>query len=119
MILACLSTDIYHDKVSSAWIFASYGVFTISELFLSPIGLSLVSKVAPRRLTSLMMGGWFLTTSIGGKISGILAGFWDNFDNKAIFFTISAAAAIIAGVALFPLVKKLSKVVDEATAADD
>ncbi|HZG23577.1 MAG TPA: peptide MFS transporter [Chitinophagaceae bacterium] len=119
MILACLSTDIYHDKVSSAWIFASYGVFTISELFLSPIGLSLVSKVAPRRLTSLMMGGWFLTTSIGGKISGILAGFWDNFDNKAIFFTISAAAAIIAGVALFPLVKKLSKVVDEATAAND
>jgi POT family proton-dependent oligopeptide transporter len=66
-----------------------------------------------------MMGGWFLTTSIGGKISGILAGFWDNFDNKAIFFTISAAAAIIAGVALFPLVKKLSKVVDEATAAND
>jgi POT family proton-dependent oligopeptide transporter len=119
MIFACLSTDIYHDKVSSAWIFASYGVFTVSELFLSPIGLSLVSKVAPRRLTSLMMGGWFLTTSIGGKISGILAGFWDNFDNKAIFFTISAAAALIAGFALFPLVKKLSKVVEEATAAND
>lgn len=119
MILACLSTNIYENKVSSAWIFASYGVFTISELFLSPIGLSLVSKVSPRRLTSLMMGGWLLTTSLGGKISGILAGFWDQFDNKAVFFAISAIAALIAGIAIFPLTKKLSKVVDEATAADE
>ena len=47
---------------------------------LAPIGLSLVSKVAPKRITSLMMGGWFLTTSLGGKISGILAGFWDEFE---------------------------------------
>src|SRR3982751_816853 len=42
MIVACMSTNIYTNKVSSGWIFASYGIFTISELFLSPIGLSLV-----------------------------------------------------------------------------
>jgi len=116
MVIACLSTDIYQNKVSTAWIFASYGVFTISELFMSPVGLSLVSKVAPRRFTALMMGGWFITTSLGGKISGILAGFWDQFDNKAIFFGISVVAAIVAGILIFPLTKKLAKVVDEATA---
>jgi len=116
MVIACLSTDIYQNKVSTAWIFASYGVFTISELFMSPVGLSLVSKVAPRRFTALMMGGWFITTSLGGKISGILAGFWDQFDNKAIFFGISVVAAIVAGLLIFPLTKKLAKVVDEATA---
>jgi POT family proton-dependent oligopeptide transporter len=119
MIGACLVTNIYHDKVSSLWIFSSYGVFTISELFMSPVGLSLVSKVAPKRLTALMMGGWFLTTSLGGKISGILAGFWDHFDNKAVFFGISFVAALIAGIALFPLAKKLNKVVVEASASDD
>ncbi len=119
MIFACLSTDVYHDKVSSGWLVASYGVFTVSELFLSPIGLSLVSKVAPKRLTSLMMGGWFLTTSIGGKISGMLAGFWDHFDNKAMFFAISTTAAIVAGLAILPLTKRLAKVVDEANASDD
>jgi POT family proton-dependent oligopeptide transporter len=119
MVAACLSTNIYENKVSSAWIFMSYGVFTVSELFMSPVGLSLVSKVAPRRLTALMMGGWFLTTSLGGKISGILAGFWDQFDNKALFFTISAVAAIIAGLALFPLTKKLAKVVQEAESLND
>ncbi|MEP7317767.1 MAG: MFS transporter, partial [Panacibacter sp.] len=119
MVFACLSTDIYHDKVSSAWIFASYGVFTISELFMSPVGLSLVSKVAPRRFTALMMGGWFLTTSLGGKISGILAGFWDKFDDKAVFFGISVIAAMIAGLLLFPLTKRLNKVVVEASAMSD
>jgi proton-dependent oligopeptide transporter, POT family len=119
MVLACFSTDIYHNKVSSGWIFASYGVFTISELFMSPVGLSLVSKVSPKRFTALMMGGWFITTSLGGKISGILAGFWDKFDNKAVFFGISFVAAIIAGILIFPLCKKLNEVVVKATASED
>ena len=66
-----------------------------------------------------MMGGWFITTSLGGKISGILAGFWDQFDNKAVFFAISAIAAIVAGFLIFPLTKKLTKVVEEATAMDE
>lgn len=119
MVVACLSTDIYINKVSSWWIFSSYGVFTISELFVSPVGLSLTSKVAPRRTTALMMGGWFITTSLGGKISGILAGFWDKFDNKAVFFSISAVAAIVACFLLLPLTKKLNEVVVEAAASDD
>ena len=119
MVVAGLSTNLYHNKVSSAWIFASYGVFTVSELFMSPVGLSLVSKVAPRRFTALMMGGWFITTSLGGKIAGIMTGFWDKFDNKAVFFSITAIAAIVAGIALFPLTKKLNEVVVKATASDD
>ncbi|MBS1973648.1 MAG: MFS transporter, partial [Bacteroidetes bacterium] len=119
MVIACLSTNIYTNKVSSWWIISSYGVFTISELFVSPVGLSLTSKVAPRRLTALMMGGWFITTSLGGKISGILAGFWDKFDNKAVFFSISAVAAIVACFLLLPLTKRLNTVVEAAAAADD
>lgn len=119
MIGACLSTNIYVSKVSSWWIVSSYGVFTISELFVSPVGLSLTSKVAPRRLTALMMGGWFITTSLGAKISGILAGFWDKFDNKAVFFAISAIAAVIAFFLLLPLTKRLNKVVVEAAALDE
>lgn len=119
MVIACLSTNIYLNKVSSWWIFSSYGVFTISELFVSPVGLSLTSKVAPRRLTALMMGGWFITTSLGGKISGILAGFWDKFDNKAVFFAISAIATVDACFLLLPLTKRLNSVVEEAASSDD
>ena len=119
MVMAALSVNIYQHKVSSGWIVTTYGVFTISELFVSPVGLSLVSKVAPRRFTALMMGGWFITTSLGAKIAGIMAGFWDHFDSKALFFGISAAAAIIAGLLLFPLTNKLNKVVEDATASND
>jgi POT family proton-dependent oligopeptide transporter len=119
MVIAAISTNIYQHKVSSAWIFGSYGIFTISELFVSPVGLSLVSKVAPRRFTALMMGGWFITTSLGAKIAGIMAGFWDHFDSKALFFGISAVAALVAGLLLFPLTNKLNKVVVAATASED
>jgi len=119
MVLAALSVNIYEHKVSSAWIVGSYGVFTISELFVSPVGLSLVSKVAPRRFTALMMGGWFITTSLGGKIAGMMTGFWDYFDSKALFFGISAVAALVAGFLLFPLTNKLNEVVVKATATDD
>ena len=53
------------------------------------------------------MGGWFITTSLGGKISGILAGFWDKFDNKAVFFGISVIAAVSCQALTFPVSKTL------------
>ena len=73
------------EKVSVWWLVANYGVITIGELFLSPMGLSVVSKLSPTNITSLMMGGWFLATSIGNKLSGVLASLWDTYDNKARF----------------------------------
>ena len=115
MVVACLSTNIYIDKVSSWWIFTSYGVFTISELFVSPVGLSLTSKVAPRRFTSLMMGGWFLSTSIGGKIAGVMTSFWDDFTDKKIFFLILVVAAFIGGILIFSRLKSLNGIVKDKT----
>jgi len=94
-------------------------VFTISELFVSPIGLSLVSKVAPRRVVGLMMGGWFLTTSIGGKVAGVMASKWDKFDSKAAFFAVGAVPAILVGLALLPLAKRLAGVIEEANHSND
>ncbi len=74
--------SIYTHKASPFWLFLTYGVFTVSEVCLSPIGLSFVSKLAPPRLTALMMGGWFLSTSIGGKVAGVMASFWDKMPDK-------------------------------------
>ena len=62
------------EKVSALWIISMYGVLTFGELCLSPMGLSLVSKLAPRRVTALLMGGWFMATAIGNKLSGVLSG---------------------------------------------
>ena len=116
MVFAIMSVpSIYTHKTGAYWLFLTYGVFTISELFLSPIGLSLVSKLAPARTTALMMGGWFLSTSLGGKAAGIMASFWDNFTDKSIFFLILTGAAFIGGVLIFSRIKSLNAIVKAKT----
>jgi POT family proton-dependent oligopeptide transporter len=96
-------------KSSPWWFVSSYAVITIGELFLSPMGLSLVSKLSPARLTSLMMGGWFLATSIGNKLSGVLSSLWDTYDDKANFFWVNTLLLGLAALILFTMLKNLNK----------
>jgi proton-dependent oligopeptide transporter, POT family len=114
MVWAIMSVpSVYTHKASPIWLWLTYFIFTISEIFLSPIGLSLVSKLAPARLTALMMGGWFLSTSIGGKIAGVMTTFWDSFTDKKMFFLILVVAAFIGGVVIFARIKSLNQVVKD------
>ncbi len=116
MIFAIMSVpSIYGFKAAPAWLWGTYFAFTISEIFLSPIGLSLVSKLAPARLTALMMGGWFLSTSIGGKIAGVMTSFWDDFTDKKMFFLILVVAAFIGGILIYSRLKSLNQVVKDKT----
>jgi len=116
MVFAVMSVpSVYQYKTSPAWLWGTYGVFTVSEIFLSPIGLSLVSKLAPPRLTALMMGGWFLSTSLGGKIAGVMTSFWDDFTDKKIFFGVLFIAAFIGGVFIYARLKSLNQIVKEKT----
>ncbi len=101
------------EKSSAWWIIATYGVITAGELFLSPMGLSMVSKMAPRHITGLMMGGWQLATSLGNKLSGVLATMWDKYDNKANFFLVNFVLLIISAIALFAMLKWLNRVFKE------
>jgi POT family proton-dependent oligopeptide transporter len=102
-------------KTSAWWFISSYGVITIGELFLSPMGLSLVSKLSPPRLTALMMGGWFLATSIGNKLSGVLSSLWDGYENKANFFYVNALLLGLAALMMFAMLKWLNKIFKEYT----
>jgi POT family proton-dependent oligopeptide transporter len=101
------------EKVSVWWLVANYGVITIGELFLSPMGLSIVSKLSPKNITALMMGGWFLATSIGNKLSGVLASMWDKYDDKANFFWVNFGLLLFATLLMFALVKRLNKVMKD------
>lgn len=113
MIAAVSYTDNGIHKASAWWLIGSYGVVTVGELLLSPMGLSMVSKLSPVRLTALMMGGWSLATSIGNKLSGVLAKNWDKFDNKAHYFWLNFALLMVATVIMFVLLKRLNKVFKE------
>ena len=82
---------------------------------ISPIGLSMVSKLAPVRLTALMMGAWFLINSMGGKISGMMASFWDKFDDKGDYFLILFGLALVSAAIMICMIKWLAAVVREKT----
>jgi POT family proton-dependent oligopeptide transporter len=93
MVFAIMSVpSIYTHKASAIWLWLTYFIFTISEIFLSPMGLSLVSKLSPPRLTALMMGGWFLS--------------------------ILVVAAFIGGILIYSRIKSLNKIVKDKTGFD-
>ncbi|MGV9013565.1 MAG: peptide MFS transporter [Flavobacteriales bacterium] len=113
MVGAVMATNNLESKASSWWLIASYGVITVGELCLSPMGLSLVSKLSPPRITALMMGGFFLSTSVGNKLSGMLSGLWEGFEDKSWFFMMNFALALAAALMLFMMLRWLKAVMRE------
>ena len=113
MVTAAVMTHNGEVKGSMLWLVGTYFVVTIGELCLSPMGLSMVSKMAPRHITGLMMGGWQLATSIGNKLSGVLASMWDKYDDKATFFWVNFALLSLAALALFAMLRWLNQIFRE------
>ena len=112
-----------HDeqgKVSMVWLFLGYGLYSLGELLISAIGLSMVSKLIPGRLGGFAQAIWFVTTAIGQKIGGILAGFatvdeakvTSNLDILHGYQTLFAYVGVIAcalAILFFFFVKPLTK----------
>jgi POT family proton-dependent oligopeptide transporter len=97
----------YLFRVSAAWLIIAYAVVTLGELMLSPMGLSLVSKVAPVRMRGLLMGGWFVATAIGNKLT-MIGIYWDRWLQSS-FFAILGSCALVMAVVLFLLLKPLKR----------
>jgi POT family proton-dependent oligopeptide transporter len=100
LVMALAAWHAGAGKASWLWLFAFFVIITIGELYLSPVGLSLVTKVAPIRILSMMMGVWLATSFIGGFLAGWLGSFWSRMD-KPEFFLMIAAIAACAGAAIF------------------
>jgi POT family proton-dependent oligopeptide transporter len=97
----------YLFQVSPFWLLLAYAIISLGELMLSPMGLSLVSKVAPIKMRGLMMGGWFVATAIGNKLTmiGIYWSIW----YQSSFFIVLGAMAVFMSIVLFLLLKPLKK----------
>ena len=115
MIFAVMASNNGAVKASAGWLFGTYAVITIGELCLSPMGLSLVSKLSPPRITALMMGGWFLSTSIGNKLSGVLSGMWGVYENKAFFFLTNTLLVAVSVILIFIMLPWLNRVMKQHT----
>lgn len=104
-----------HNKIPFWTLFMVYVIQSVGELCLSPIGLSMVTKLAPTRLVGLGMGGWFLSTGIGNNLSGIFASFVSGEKGMSVTsalqgYTMGFYSLMAGGILLFlvaPLISKL------------
>lgn len=97
-----------HGRVSLLWLVASYLVITIAELLLSPMGLSMVTKLSPRRLAGMLMGTWFFSTAVGGLGAGKLgAWFWSSLPHSQ-FFGLFVAMALLATVLMITQYRRIA-----------
>jgi POT family proton-dependent oligopeptide transporter len=95
-------------KVSPLWLTVVYLLHTCGELFLSPVGLSAMSKLAPVRIGGLIMGVWFLASAVGNYIGGRLAGFYESMTPPSLFGAV-AAFGLGAGLLLLLVARPLGK----------
>ncbi len=96
------------SRVLPYWLMSSYLILTIAELFLSPMGLSFVSKVAPARFQGLMQGGWLLATAVGNKFLFIGSDFWGKLDLWQLWL-IFVVCCILSAAFIFSILKRLEK----------
>lgn len=104
-----LADGVDPDRVSAYWLIATYFSLTIAELFLSPMGISFVSKVAPPRFKGLMQGGWLCATALGNQLLVIGTILWGKAEvwQVWVFFTV---CCVLSGSIIFMLMKRLEKV---------
>jgi POT family proton-dependent oligopeptide transporter len=100
-------------QASPWWLVLTYLFHTLGELTLSPVGLSATTKLAPARVSSLMMGVWFLGASVGNFIAGSIAGFYDTLALPS-FMGLVAAISIIAGIGFFFLAGPMTRMMAKA-----
>lgn len=100
-------------RVNVGWLISTYAVITMAELCLSPMGLSLVSKLAPPRMRGTLMGGWFAAAALGGYLAGSIGGLWDRMAHST-FFMIVALASLVTFALLLLVIKRLRGTIVEA-----
>jgi proton-dependent oligopeptide transporter, POT family len=93
---------------SPYWLIGTYFTLTIAELFLSPIGISFVSKVAPPQHKGLAQGGWFGATAIGNMMAGFIGPFWDKWEIWQ-FFMLLVGLTILSAIFIFSILKRLER----------
>lgn len=95
-------------KGSVLWPFFCTLFLTVGELYLSPIGLSLVTKVSPARIVSMMMGMWFISSFLGNYLSGSIGTMYDDM-SKVSFFLMLAAIGVVTGLAMWAFNRPLKR----------
>ncbi len=112
LFLAPLSIAEGGHKAAAMWLVAIYFVQTVGELLVSPVGLSVTTKMAPVKYASQMMGVWFLAVTAGDATTGLLSIAGVNLDKMGIV-GLEATLAVVAGIAVWMYRKKVKELMGD------
>ena len=101
------------SRVMPYWLISSYLTLTIAELFLSPMGLSFVSKVAPVRFQGVMQGGWLLATAVGNKLLFVGSTLWSKIELWQLWL-VFVVCSLLAAVFIFSILKRSERATGDA-----
>lgn len=111
LVLMYITTGLAPDqKVSFLWLIGCTFIYTLGEMYLSPIGLSLVTKVAPAKYITMLMGMWFLSSFFGNYLSGYIGTYYEKMSLPS-FFLLLTVLGVVAGLVIFAMQKPLKKAV--------
>ncbi len=104
MVLAALASGPGGARVSSLWVLAYFVLLTLGELFVIPVGLTLVESLAPVRFASMAMGGWYIAKFLGSLLAGFMGVYWQVIPPWA-FFGVGLGSTTLAALCLFWMAK--------------
>ncbi|HEX4801281.1 MAG TPA: peptide MFS transporter, partial [Sphingomicrobium sp.] len=109
MVLAALASGPGDARVSSLWVFLYFVLLTLGELFVIPVGLTLIESLAPVRFASMAMGAWYIAKFLGSLGAGIMGAYWLVIPASG-FFSLGVASTLIAAVCLYAMSRVLRRV---------
>jgi POT family proton-dependent oligopeptide transporter len=104
MVLAALSSGPGGARVSSLWVFAYFALLTLGELFVIPVGLTLIESLAPARFAAMAMGAWYIAKFLGSLLAGIMGAYWLIIPPWA-FFSLGMISTVVAAACLFSMAR--------------
>jgi POT family proton-dependent oligopeptide transporter len=118
VMLPTLSSVMHGGKVSGAYLIVLYFLYTCAELCISPVGLSSMSKLAPKRLAGMVMGTWFLGAANGNYLAGRAAGFSEQRGFAFLFYFLIISSLVVAA-ALFLVAPMIRRMMERDEASSD
>jgi POT family proton-dependent oligopeptide transporter len=106
MVLAAVDSGPHGDRVSSLWVIGYFVLLTLGELYVIPVGLTLIESLAPVRFASMAMGAWYIAKFLGSLLAGFMGAYWLVIPTWA-FFSLGVASTLLAAISLFVMALRL------------
>ena len=107
MVAAAVVSGSAGARVSSLWVFLYFALLTLGELYVIPVGLTLIESLAPIRFASMAMGAWYIAKFLGSLLAGIMGAYWQAIP-AAAFFAVGMGSTFVAAISLYVMARYLS-----------